>query len=126
MTLNQVKVDGNTVIRLGAGNDTLIVDGGTEFLGFVFVDLGAGIDTLAVANDLLASAGVTFHGRTILSTGFDNDVIDLGTALTAGGTLNTRATFLSAGNILNAGLGVDLFVQANAQIIGALGVIGVP
>jgi len=126
VTLDEVKVDGNVVIRLGAGTDSLVVNGGSEFFGFTLVDLGAGADLLSVGTDSSASAGVTFHGRSVLSTGFDNDVIHLGTALTAGGTLNTRATFMAAGNILNAGFGVDLFLLANAQIIGALGVIGVP
>jgi len=126
VTLTQVKIDGNTVISLGAGTDSLVVRDGTTFTGVTVIDLGAGTDLLAVANNASATAGVTFGGQAVLSTGLDNDTIFLGLAQSAGGTAATSVTFQSAGNILNGGFGVDLFTQANAQIFGTIGIFGIP
>lgn len=126
VVLDQVKVTGNTVISLGAGTDSLTMRDGTTITGRTAIFLGSGADILALANSASATAGVTFNGRAVIDAGADGDTLNLGLSLSAGGTANSIVTFNSPGNLLFAGSGLDLFTSVNAQIIGSLGIFGLP
>jgi hypothetical protein len=126
VTLDQVVVDGRTVILLGAGTDNLTVRNGTSFGALAVIDTGADADVVAIANNVGATAGVTFHGAAVISTGAGDDSIFLGLSAAAGGSTNNRVVFDAPFNVLNAGAGADLFTALNAQIIGNLLFLGLP
>jgi hypothetical protein len=126
VTLDQVVIDGRTVILLGAGADNLTVRNGTSFGALAVIDTGADADVIAMANNLGATAGVTFEGAAVINAGAGDDNINLGLAVSSGGSLNNQVVFQSPFNLLNAGAGVDLFTQLNSQIIGNLLFLGLP
>src|SRR5262249_20756113 len=126
VTLDQVKVSGNTLIALGGGNDTLTMRNGTTITGRTAIFLGAGADVLALANNAGATAGGTFSGQAMIDAGAGNDSLLLGLSILASGNTNSVVTFNSPGNMLFAGSGVDLFTSLNSQIVGSLGMFGLP
>ena len=103
---------------------TVTFQNGTTIQGSTFVDLGAGADVLALANNAGATAGVNFNGRAVLRTGSGVDTLNVGATLVADSLVNFAA---AADNILDLGADLDVFVQADIDDIdGTITVLGLP
>jgi hypothetical protein len=123
VTLDQVKVAGNTVVILGAGTDVFTARNGTTFSGHAMINLGAGADTLNLANNASATAGVTFNGGAMIIVNQGADTLNLGLSAIAGGNANTVVTFNRFGGVL-FGNSLDIFSLINSHIVGSLIFVG--
>jgi hypothetical protein len=119
VTLDRVAVAGATLIATLQGADVLTIDGGATFTGTFTADLGTGEDTIAIAQNTGSTGAVTFTGNAKILGGAGNDTLLLGMDPGAGGDANSRAVFNGLTDVIDGGLGIDVFDTGSAQFTGA-------
>ncbi len=118
ITLSNVVVSGATQIKTGDGFDILNIDKASVFTGAFTADLGAGDDTINIAQTAGAATPVTFTGKATIRAGIGNDKLTLGKA---GGDAGQAVVF-APGSEVDGGTGFNLFDDSLANFSGiALG-----
>jgi hypothetical protein len=107
VSLNNIAVAQATKINLGAGPDILIIERGSVFTGTFSADMGAGDDTVSIAQATGSAAAVTFTGRATIKTGAGNDTLLLGKG--TGGDAFSTVAFNGAGSKIYGGANFNTF-----------------
>ena len=113
VTFDRVSVFGSVLVTTLGGADTLTIDNGATFasapLATFTADLGAGDDTILVAQTAGAANPVRFVGKAKILGGLGNDFLALGLAKDplVGGDDNTHPDFTVPTSLVDGGLGVN-------------------
>jgi hypothetical protein len=113
VTFDQVSVFGSVSVTTLGGADTLTIDHGATFasapLATFTADLGAGDDSILVAQTPGSANPVRFIGKATIRGGLGNDFLALGLAndVLIGGDGNTQAQFTVPTSLFDGGLGVN-------------------
>jgi hypothetical protein len=124
-TLDRVLVTGAATVQTFGGADVLRIETGSTFLGTFSADLGAGDDSIEVAQLTGSTAPVTFAGRAKILGGLGNDLLLLGFAPDLinppdGGDANSRVVFGGVGSVVDGGLGLNFFDDSTDQSTGVV------
>jgi hypothetical protein len=123
--LTGIKVATTTSVNLGLGGDTLSILDGSVFTGAATFDLGVGDDILNVANNAAPAEKVSFNALAKFLMGVGNDTAKFGLSNGAGGDPTNEATFGVANNILDLGIGTNVFTTADSRVSGPAGALSV-
>jgi hypothetical protein len=108
---------GSTTILALGGTDLLSIEDGSSFAKTFTADMGAGNDTISIAQNTGAAAAVTFNGNAKILGGLGNDSLFLGIEPLTGDA-NTKVVFSGAINLVDGGAGLDFFDAASGQFTG--------
>jgi hypothetical protein len=106
ISLRNAAVTGTTKIKTGAGPDILNIPSASKFTGTFSADLGAGNDTIGIAQVPGSTAPVTFTGKATFLAGTGNDSLNLGVAA---GDAGQAAVFAAAGSKIDGGADFNSF-----------------
>jgi hypothetical protein len=109
VVFDQVSVTGPVLVTTLGGADTLAIDDETAFQGAFTADLGAGDDTILIAQNPGRANPVRFVGKATIKGGAGNDLLALGLAddPLVGGDGNSQVQFTVPTSLVDGGLGVD-------------------
>jgi len=109
IAFDQVSVTGPVLVNTLGGTDTLAVDDEAMFLNTFSADLGAGDDSILIAQNPGRNNPVRFFGKAKILGGLGNDFLALGLAndVVIGGDANTQAQFSVPTSLVDGGLGFD-------------------
>jgi len=108
---------GSATILTFGGADLLMIEDSSSFAKTFTADMGAGNDTISIAQNTGATAAVAFTGNAKILGGTGNDSLFLGVDL-ADGDANTKVTFGGSKNLVDGGLGINIFDAASGQFTG--------
>jgi hypothetical protein len=106
---DRVTVTGPVLVTTLGGADTLAIDQEAMFLSTFTANLGAGDDSILVAQTPGAVNPVRFIGKATILGGLGNDFLALGLAndVAIGGDVNTRPDFSVPTSLVDGGLGFN-------------------
>ena len=118
---SRVTVAGPVLVLAKGGADLLSIEDGSTFQSTFTADLGAGDDTISIAQDTgdpgppPVPGPVTFGGKARILAGAGNDFLLLGVAVAAGGDGTSKATFTDPTSLIDGGLGLNDFDPTTSQ-----------
>jgi hypothetical protein len=116
ITLDHLTLSGAADIKTGGGADTLSIEDASSFALAFKADMGAGNDTISIAQNIGASGPVTFSGKTTILAGLGNDNLFLGLDQVAnGGDPNSRSVFTDPTSVIDGGLGINSYDASTGQ-----------
>jgi hypothetical protein len=119
ITLDSVTLDGTADIKTGGGADFLSIEDGSSFAKTFKADMGAGADTISIAQNTGTPGPVVFTGKATIKAGSGNDSMFLGLdPTTMGGDGTSNATFSDPTSSIDGGTGLDTYEPADGQATG--------
>ncbi len=120
INLDRLALTRSAKLKLFGGADELSIENNSALAGAFSANMGAGDDTISIAQNTGTPGPVTFSGLVKILAGAGNDTLLLGLdPVGSGGDATSSATFLNLFSTIDGGLGLNEFDSGTSQFTGA-------